>query len=212
MRDEVTTESGSVRGAVSDDRRVREFEGTPFAAPLVGALRRAPQAQAERADIRDAQTFGSQDPQIPPLSTSHAKCGWGLNGKTAVRDTPSRGTTVAMARDWEGYSLATWHLIPAICHDPPNAVSTARCSPQSSVARRSPPPRTSSTRSSGRCPPPAGRLRRPCGAAAGDARLLSGGSDGMLFQNADVRSCDIPPVEFEDAYLARSSTTPSVRL
>ena len=62
--DVVTTNAGSVRGAVAEEHRV--FRGIPYAAPPVGARRWAAPAPAEPwAGVRDATRPGSACAQVP---------------------------------------------------------------------------------------------------------------------------------------------------
>jgi para-nitrobenzyl esterase len=59
---EVTTAQGALAGSVDDG--ISAFEGIPFAAPPVGALRwRGPQPAASWAGVRDASRFGPICPQ-----------------------------------------------------------------------------------------------------------------------------------------------------
>jgi len=60
----VWTETGAVRGTVGADARV--FQGIPFAAPPVGALRwQAPRPAAAWSGVRDATRPASPCPQVP---------------------------------------------------------------------------------------------------------------------------------------------------
>ncbi len=60
----VWTETGAVRGTVGADTRV--FQGIPFAAPPVGALRwQAPRPAAAWSGVRDATRPASPCPQVP---------------------------------------------------------------------------------------------------------------------------------------------------
>src|SRR5262245_61348380 len=57
--DEVTVESGKLKGIYSSDRSVLMFKGVPFAAPPVGDLRwRAPQPAKSWSGVRAADKFG----------------------------------------------------------------------------------------------------------------------------------------------------------
>jgi len=61
----VRTDAGLVRGVATDG--LRQFEGIPFAAPPVGALRwRAPRAVTPWHGVRDATEPGSQCAQLAP--------------------------------------------------------------------------------------------------------------------------------------------------
>jgi para-nitrobenzyl esterase len=58
--DEVTVESGKLRGTANEDHSVRMFKGIPFAAPPVGDLRwKAPQPAPRWSGVRQADKFGS---------------------------------------------------------------------------------------------------------------------------------------------------------
>jgi para-nitrobenzyl esterase len=58
--DDVTVESGKLRGTANSDRSVRIFKGVPFAAPPVGELRwKPPQPVAKWSGVRAADKFGS---------------------------------------------------------------------------------------------------------------------------------------------------------
>jgi para-nitrobenzyl esterase len=57
--DKVNTKTGTVKGSISADGKVRVFKGIPFAAPPVGPLRwKAPQPVSSWAGSRDATAFG----------------------------------------------------------------------------------------------------------------------------------------------------------
>ncbi|MGK3961513.1 carboxylesterase/lipase family protein [Sorangium sp. So ce118] len=73
----VRTDVGPVRGAVHDDHRL--FQGIPYAAPPVGALRwRAPQPASPWTEPRDATRPGSPCPQAPtvysPIGSADEDC------------------------------------------------------------------------------------------------------------------------------------------
>lgn len=73
----VATDAGRVHGIVTDDARV--FQGIPYAAPPVGALRwRAPQPARPWSAVREATTPASPCPQQPnaevPKGTSNEDC------------------------------------------------------------------------------------------------------------------------------------------
>lgn len=62
----VKTDKGKLRGALTEDGKVRAFKGIPYAAPPVGQLRwQAPQPAAKWKGVRDATTFGSRCMQAP---------------------------------------------------------------------------------------------------------------------------------------------------
>jgi len=64
--DRVKVESGVLEGIAGADSTVRVFEGVPFAAPPVGALRwQAPQAAAAWTGVRQADHFGARCYQPP---------------------------------------------------------------------------------------------------------------------------------------------------
>ena len=59
--DQVKVEGGVLEGITSADSAVRIFEGVPFAAPPVGALRwQAPQPAAPWTGVRKADQFGAR--------------------------------------------------------------------------------------------------------------------------------------------------------
>ena len=71
MDDQVTVESGALRGVVSQDAEVRAFKGIPYAAPPVGELRwRPPQRCPAWSGVRDAVAYGPSAPQTPLPSGS----------------------------------------------------------------------------------------------------------------------------------------------
>ncbi len=58
--DDVSVESGTLRGTTNADKSVRIFKGVPFAAPPVGELRwKPPQAPVKWTSVRAADKFGS---------------------------------------------------------------------------------------------------------------------------------------------------------
>lgn len=62
----VKTDKGKVRGAFTQDRKVRAFKGIPYAAPPVGSLRwQPPQPAAKWKGARDATAFGARCMQAP---------------------------------------------------------------------------------------------------------------------------------------------------
>lgn len=63
---EIKTQTGKVRGALTQDGQVRAFKGIPYAAPPVGPLRwQPPQPAAKWKGVRDATAFGSRCMQAP---------------------------------------------------------------------------------------------------------------------------------------------------
>ncbi|MGA8579377.1 MAG: carboxylesterase family protein, partial [Bryobacteraceae bacterium] len=59
--DQVKVEGGILKGIAGADPSVRIFEGVPFAAPPVGALRwQAPQPAAAWSGVRKADQFGGR--------------------------------------------------------------------------------------------------------------------------------------------------------
>src|ERR1700752_4327564 len=62
----IKTDKGKVRGALTDDGKVRAFKGIPYAAPPVGELRwQPPQSAAKWKGERDATQFGARCIQAP---------------------------------------------------------------------------------------------------------------------------------------------------
>ncbi|HUO33971.1 MAG TPA: carboxylesterase/lipase family protein [Candidatus Acidoferrum sp.] len=65
----VKTGSGAVRGKLSEDGKIAEFLGIPYAVPPVGSLRwKAPQPVAAWTGVRDATSFGARCMQLPLYS------------------------------------------------------------------------------------------------------------------------------------------------
>lgn len=62
----IKTDKGKVRGALTNDGKVRAFKGIPYAAPPVGQLRwQPPQPAAKWKGERDATQFGARCMQAP---------------------------------------------------------------------------------------------------------------------------------------------------
>lgn len=71
----VSTETGAVRGKVSDNDTVEIFKGIPYAAPPIGELRwRAPRPPLPWSGVRDAFESGSPCPQTGRLASSNEDC------------------------------------------------------------------------------------------------------------------------------------------
>ena len=59
--DQVKTRSGTLKGTLSADGKVRAFKGIPYAAPPVGPLRwKAPQPESRWQGVREANAFGAR--------------------------------------------------------------------------------------------------------------------------------------------------------
>ncbi|MGF6372885.1 para-nitrobenzyl esterase [Paraburkholderia sp. RAU6.4a] len=71
----VGTETGAVRGKLSNDGAVEVFKGIPYAAPPVGELRwKAPRPPLPWSGIRDAFDAGSPCPQTGRLASVNEDC------------------------------------------------------------------------------------------------------------------------------------------
>ncbi|WP_236792193.1 carboxylesterase/lipase family protein [Amycolatopsis sp. GM8] len=71
MHEDVSVDSGTVRGTLLPDAKVRRFLGIPYAAPPTGANRwRPPQPVVRWAGVRDAMEFGPASWQLAPPSRS----------------------------------------------------------------------------------------------------------------------------------------------
>ncbi len=64
LGDKVTTDKGVVEGKASGDKKIRIFEGIPYAAPPVGDLRwKAPQPAKDWKGVKNTTTFGPRSMQ-----------------------------------------------------------------------------------------------------------------------------------------------------
>jgi para-nitrobenzyl esterase len=91
------TDSGPVRGKVSDDGDVEIYQGIPYAAPPVANLRWAPpQPPAHWSELRDALEPGSPCPQTGRLASVNEDCLW---HRTNLRTTNYRSSFGFMGAD-----------------------------------------------------------------------------------------------------------------